>query len=122
MAKQTTAVKPEEMEEQAATSQQEGLPFEQAVKVLRPDGSTMTLDQCKSETLKALRKEPRIATVVHSELGKEGKAVDIGINGVIYRIKPGETVELPKSIVEVYQQSAKTIAKNNEFAKQFEQK
>lgn len=99
---------------------QAGGPFEQATTIVKSDGTALSLDQVKSATIDALKKSPKIPfTFPMSTTGH--KYVDIGLNGVIYRIERGKSVQVPEPIIKIWNQSIRIEEQNAAFAGRFVQ-
>lgn len=64
------------------------------------------IDRITSETCRALAKEKRIPLHIEPVNGEE--YWEGGINGHFFRIRTGETVEVPASLARIIEQSAKT--------------
>lgn len=107
-------------ETNAGTPEPTGVPFEQATKIARADGSEISLDQVKSATLDALKKAPQVSTIFPVSASGH-KYVDIGLNGLIYRIERGKQVRVPEPILQVWNQSLRIEERSAAFAGQFMQ-
>jgi len=64
------------------------------------------IDRITSDTCRALAKEKKVR--LHIEPVNGESAWEGGINGHFFRIRTGETVEVPESLARIIEQSAKT--------------
>jgi hypothetical protein len=108
------------IETNAGTPESTGVPFEQATKIARADGTEISLDQVKSATLDALKKAP-LVPVIFPVSPSGHKYVDIGLNGLIYRIERGKQVKVPEPILQVWNQSLQIEERNASYAERFMQ-
>ena len=80
--------------------------------------SEKEIDQLTTETGKKLKKEKKVAVI----LPKDGKGEfwEGGINGHFFRIRKGQTVEVPKSLAKLMEQNDATIREMEKIAEEFQ--
>lgn len=86
-------------EEPAAQS---GIPFDDGV-VVRKNNADVPLSAIRNKTLEILRAQPKVTIMVPTLQGRHPpQFYDIGVNGVVYRVRRGVEVQVPKAIAEAY--------------------
>jgi len=102
---ESTAPSPQKVSEETRIqpeSRSNAVAFEEGVQVVT-NGRPRNLAQVRLETFKILKEQPQEEIVVPTLSGKNPVPYkDIGVNGVIYRIKRGVPVLVPQAISKAY--------------------
>lgn len=75
--------------------------------------STTEPDKRVAKELRVLQKEPKVRIRIH-ENKDHPKRIPVSVNGVMYTIKPGAWVDVPKSVVEVLRNAITTTYTQHE--------
>lgn len=75
------------------------------------------IDKIASETGKKLKAEPKVRIIIAED--GTNKYWEGGINGHFFRIRRGESVEIPESLAKVIDQSARVIRESEKKVKEY---